>query len=250
MKLIVENLDTFVKVEGSGEPVLMLHGWQDSHKGFDNLADILKNDYKLIIPDLPGFGASQMSDDAWGVGDYAEFTKKLAKKLDIKSFKAIVGHSMGGRIAMKIAAGDLLKTDKIVLLSSAGIPENKSVRTKLFASAAKLGKILSAPLPRKTRKSLRRKLYGAAGATDYLEAGSLKDTFTKIVNEDARDYAGKIKAETLLIYGAEDVDTPPTFGKELAELIPKSKMVVLDGLNHFAHKNAPDKIVGLIKDFL
>jgi len=70
------------------------------------------------------------------------------------------------------------------------------------------------------------------------------------VAEDSRKYATDVHAETLLIYSSNDRFTPPEYGEQFAELIPNSKLVIVEDLGHNIHKNDPEKILGLIEEFL
>jgi pimeloyl-ACP methyl ester carboxylesterase len=136
------------------------------------------------------------------------------------------------------------------LLASAGIPENKSGKAIAFKLIAKTGKVITAPLPNKAKTKMKQRLYTAAGSSDYLNAGRMRQVFSKVITEDARDYAKDIKAKTLLIYGTKDAITPVEYGHVFDDLISDSKLVVLEGLGHLAHKKAPDQVAKIMKEFL
>ncbi len=113
MKVIVDNIAIESVDSGEGPVILMLHGWKDSLNTFDKLVPLLPG-YRVIRLDMPGFGASDAPRNAWGVGEYVDFVKAFIEKLNI-SPEIIVGHSFGGRIAIKGVGTGVLKPKMLVL---------------------------------------------------------------------------------------------------------------------------------------
>ncbi|MDX1765970.1 MAG: alpha/beta hydrolase [Candidatus Saccharimonadales bacterium] len=250
MNLIVKGLDVVVKDEGDGPVVLLLHGWQSDLTAFEGLTQKLKENYRVIRPNLPGFGGSQVPSSDWGVSDYSDFIAEYFEKLKVPSPAVIIGHSMGGRIAMHGLAHNVFTAPKLVLIGSAGVPQSKSARSLGFLALAKIGKVVSIVLPGSIKQKLRSKLYGAAGSTDYLNAGELKQIFSNMINEDARKYAYKIKADTLLIYGKEDREAPPEFGKTFDRIIPNTTLEIIPNAGHFVHRDQAALVERKIQDFI
>ncbi len=249
MNLIIDGLDTRVEVSGGGLPILMVHGWKDSLETFDSLEKELKNDYKIIRLDLPGFGGSEVPKEPWGASEYADFISKTLLKLEEPELYAVVAHSMGARIMFNALGRRAVTTEKFIVIAGAGIPQKKGVKHHGFKALAKGGKVISSVLPKSQQEKLRAKLYKAA-KSDYLGAGELEDTFKKLVAEDSRRYAPDIHAETLLIYSDNDKQTPPEHGQQFAELIPNAKLVMIGKFGHNIHKEAPEKTLELIEEFL
>ena len=102
MKLLIQNLATEYTDEGTGPVLLFLHGWQDNLHSFDGLAPYLKDDFRIVRLDLPGSGKTEFPKGSWDLDDYVSFVKKFTEKLDIKPY-AVIGHSFGGLISLKIA---------------------------------------------------------------------------------------------------------------------------------------------------
>jgi len=250
MNLIIDDIDTRVEVSGGGLSLLMIHGWKDSLETFDELTKELENDYKVIRLDLPGFGGSQAPPEPWGASQYADFISKTLLKLEEPEIYAIIVHSMGARIAINALGRRAISADKLVIMAGAGIPDRTRSNKTIMATLAKSGSAVASVLPKDTQKKLRRKFYKMTGSTDYLDAGAMRDTFLKLVAEDSRKYATDVHAETLLIYSSNDRFTPPEYGEQFAELIPNSKLVIVEDLGHNIHKNDPKKILSLIEEFL
>jgi pimeloyl-ACP methyl ester carboxylesterase len=248
MQVVVHSLLTEYSRTGKGKTIVVLHGWADSGKGWAKTSENLSQNYDVIVPDLPGFGGTELPPAAWGLDDYAGFVGEFLAKLKVKP-DVIIGHSNGGAIAVRGMAQGLFSTGRLVLLDSAGIRSEYLGRKKALRYVTKTGKILTKPLPGSVKKRLRRKVYEKIGS-DMLIAERLQDTFKKVVTDDVQADAATLKIPTLLIYGADDLDTPVQYGRMFHTLIPGSKFEVIPGAGHFAHRDKPEQVIKLITEFI
>ncbi|MEK7608247.1 MAG: alpha/beta hydrolase [Patescibacteria group bacterium] len=249
MKIIVQNLAVEYQDEGAGKIVLFLHGWHDNLHTFDSLVSLLSPTLRIIRLDLPGFGNSETPKEAWDLDHYVRFVEDFTRKLNIQ-VDALVGHSFGGRITIKGEAAENLHAQKIVLIGSAGITKNRIFLSSLFKILAKVGGLIAYVPPLVFwRKGLRKRMYDFIGS-DYLNAGALKKTFLKVISEDLSENAKKITAQTLLIWGGDDTETPLSDGKRLSRLIRNSKLEVISGAGHFVHREKHREVARLIREFL
>jgi pimeloyl-ACP methyl ester carboxylesterase len=85
---------------------------------------------------------------------------------------------------------------------------------------------------------------------DYLNAGPLRDTFVRVINEDLTDCARRVQAPTVLIWGDQDDDTPLWHGRRLEELIPDAGLIVFEGAGHFAYLERLSDFVRIVDHFL
>src|SRR5688572_16903227 len=99
---------------GSGPPVLLLHGWGASSALFQSTMAGLEHAFALVAPDFPGFGATPPPPRAWSVGDYTAWTVRLLDALALDRVH-VIGHSFGGRVAIKLASTYPERVDKQVL---------------------------------------------------------------------------------------------------------------------------------------
>lgn len=249
MKVIVDGLAVDYEDQGSGLVLLLLHGWGINLGTFKQLSQDLAKDMRVISVDLPGFGGSERPKETWGVAEYSRFLSQFLDKLKV-NIAVLAGHSLGGQIAIYATGEGILKPNKLVLMSSAGVRNAQGGRKSAFMIIAKLGRIVtSLPFMSLLRAPLKKKLYEAAGSTDYLQSGPMADVFLKVIKEDVQSQAAKISIPALLIWGARDPETPLWHGKILAAKITNSKLEVLEGSNHFPYLDRPDEVASLIREF-
>ncbi len=249
MKTIVQNIATEYQDEGDASVILFLHGWQANLHTFDAIASILKKENRVIRMDLPGFGESEFPKGDWSLDDYVEFVRDFIDKLGV-SVDVIVGHSFGGRIAIKGQAENILHARKLVLIASAGVSKNRNFRNSLLKVIAKIGGMATFIPPLVFwRDKIRERLYNIVGG-DYSDAGPLKKTFLKIIKEDLSTAASQITTPTLLIWGTDDTETPLADGQRLSRLIPNSKLEIINGAGHLIHREKPNDVAGLIQNFI
>ena len=248
MQVVVNSLLTQYERVGKGNSVLVLHGWGDNSKGWRDAVARLTKRFEVVTVDLPGFGGTQTPEEAWGLGEYAAFVGSFLGKIRVRPY-AVIGHSNGGAIAIRGLTNGDFQVEKLVLLDSAGIRSEYMGRKKLLRVATKTGKLFTKPLPSKIKKRLRRKVYETIGS-DILVVERLQETFKKVVTDDVQKDAAVLKVPTLLIYGEDDLDTPVQYGRILHNLIGGSTLEVVPGAGHFAHRDQPEQVFGLIQEFL
>jgi pimeloyl-ACP methyl ester carboxylesterase len=249
MQVIVDNILTSYKKYGAGKKVILcLHGWGDSIESFDSLGQLPPTKYTTILLDLPGFGGSARPPLSWGLPEYGKFIGKFLKKIDLKPY-ALIGHSNGGAIAIFANSSGVVKPSKLVLIASSGVRTTATLKKTMHRLLAKIAKVLVFLLPKSTQRKIKRKLYTRIGS-DYMVVEGLQEIFKRIVSYDVLADARKITTPTLLIYGSDDLITPLWQAEKIKSEIPKSKLEVIDGAEHFPHKQQPDKVNKLLEDFL
>ena len=249
MQVVVDGLLTNYVRRGEGRVVVILHGWGDNSKSWLDLSQTLDKHFDVIVPDLPGFGGSQSPTSTWGLNDYAGFVKTLLVKIKAPDVYCIIGHSNGGAIAIRGVAHNIIKAEKLVLLSSAGIRGEYKGRIKALRYAAKAGKLLTTPLPKSAKNKLRSTAYKTIGS-DMLVAEHLQETFKKIVSDDIQADAKNINLPTLLVYGESDQQTPLRYGEILHELIDHSSLEVLTGAGHFIQLDQATALKSAVEGFI
>lgn len=249
MNVVVNGLMTNYQKTGKGKrAIVMLPGWGDTSKTFAPLAASLGADYTVLAVDLPGFGGTQAPPSAWGLDDYARFVADWLKKISVADVYAFVGHSHGGATAVYGLGNNILKSDKLILLASAGIRDQDTAKKKFLWAGAKAAKVPLRLLPAAQRENIRRRFYSAAGS-DILLLPHMEQTFRKIISQDVRPTANKINIPTLLIYGSRDKSTPIQDGHTLNRHIRGSRLEIISA-GHFVHQDDPKLVAELIDKYL
>jgi len=238
----VNNLKVFTRIEGQGSPFLILHGWGVGHSSWIETQDKLSKNFQVITLDLPGFGKSDLPEQAWNVQNYVDFVLDFMNILGIDKFY-LLGHSFGGRISIKLAAQSPEKIKKLILVDSAGIRHNKPFIKKVVSKF----KIFSR-LP--GYNVLRRLLYRILNNRDYFEEkGIKKEIHNKVIAEDLTDYLKKIFLPVLIIWGKRDKLTPIKDGYLMKKKIKNSELKIFD-CGHGPHHEEPDLLIKTILDFI
>ena len=235
---------------GSGTPTLLLHGWGASGDLFAATMRGLGEGLDLIALDFPGFGKTAPPPAPWGVSEYMDWTLALMDWLGIERAN-FVGHSFGGRVAIKLAALHPERVARLVLADAAGIRPQRDWRYHLRVRAFKTMRALAQA--RYTPQSLR-EWAGAQvaqqGSPDYKAAsGTVRGSFVRVVNEDLREYLPRIQAPTLLIWGDRDEDTPLADAQLMERLIPDAGLVVFEGAGHYAYLEQSGRFCVIVKQF-
>lgn len=240
MQAVIDNLSINYEVYGQGERLLLLHGWGDNLETFEQVIPKLSSKFQVIAADLPGFGKSQAPQLSYGVYDYANFVEKFLDYLDIKE-TFMLGHSMGGAVAIAYAAS-FGRARKIILEDSAGI-RRKSLWTRGKVYLVKLLGLFVTPAYRQHFRQV-------FGSTDYKNAGKMRATLVKIVNEDLSNKLPAVKQPTLIIWGQNDETTTTKEARLLNWGIKGSRLEILPACSHFPHLERAEEFARIVIEFL
>jgi pimeloyl-ACP methyl ester carboxylesterase len=247
MKVSVNGLSIYYEVQGKGSPLLLLHGWGADSSSLRQVATGVKNQagFKVYSLDLPGFGYSDPPPADWGVSDYVTFLEAFLGCLELDRV-CLLGHSFGGRVAIKYAARHPQGVERLVLVDSAGILPKRKADYYLKVGLAKTLKFLRRAFPGLQKAGLLPKL----GSSDYQKAGALRGTFVKVVNEDLQPCLPLIQSPTLLIWGASDPETPAADGMRMQQLIAGARLEIIANAGHFCFQDNFEAFQAILLKFL
>ena len=217
---------------GSTPPaVVALHGWARSGADFAAIVDGLD----AIAPHLPGFGTTDAPPAAWGSADYAELVADA-----IRPFAPVVilGHSFGGRVAVRLAAKYPELVSSLVLT---GVPLVRLAPVSKPALLFRLVRALAKAriLPQSVLEKQRKK----HGSADYNAAhGVMREVLVKVVNENYRDDLVLIDAPVRMVWGEHDTSAPTDAGRAASEMLINATFFVVPGAGHLLEGALRDRV--------
>ncbi|KKR51568.1 MAG: hydrolase alpha/beta domain protein [Candidatus Levybacteria bacterium GW2011_GWC1_40_19] len=249
MYLDIDGGSVYYQETGSGRPLILLHGWGQDVSSFWGLVPLLKNKFRLYLIDLPGFGRSELPKKSFTVQDYADVIKKFIKQKKLEK-PIVLGHSLGGRVAIKLASSNPNLIDKLILEGAAGIKPKQGLLKIGAYIPAKIFRFLI-PNIFNLKTKIRHKFYKVIGS-DYINAGPLRETLKNILAEDLTQDLKKINNETLLIWGDRDPNPQSSIsiGKKMYRLIKNSRIEVIEEAGHFPHLENPKMFAYYVKEFV
>ena len=240
MEIVLKGVKINYISYGQGKDILLLHGWGQNIEMMKQVGDGLKDDYRITILDLPGFGKSEEPKEAWTLEDYNEMIEEFVEKLKLKDL-TIVGHSFGGRIGTIYASKN--KLYRLVLLSSPMIKKKSGngLKQKVLKFLKKV------PLLNKTEGFFKKRM----GSTDYRNASDMmRKILVNTVNTDLLEYAKKIKCPVFFIGGDNDPMVPLYEVEEIEKSIKNCGVAIYTGMDHYAYLEDLYRTINIIKSFL
>ncbi len=252
MKINIDGIAVNYTDSGSGPVVLILQGWGTNIGLYSALAEHLSGYMRVILPELPGFGETPEPPEPYNADDYADFTEKLLRALNIDRC-SLIGHSNGGRIIMKLVTRQQseFSYERIVFMGSAGIVHEKTTAQKAKQAGYKFGKKLLGLGPVKAAfPDALEKFQSGRGSADYRAASPLmRATMVKLITEDFRELMPLIRQPSLLIWGSADTATPIGDGEIFEQLIPNAGLVRVEGAGHYAYLEQPAFVYRVLESF-
>ncbi|MEW6402754.1 MAG: alpha/beta hydrolase [Chloroflexota bacterium] len=235
---------------GTGTPLVLIHGYPLDHTIWDEVATLLEDTFDVIMPDMRGFGASAASYDDYSMDDMAGDIAGLLESLGVEK-AAVVGHSMGGYIALAFARLFPTHISGLGLVSSqaaADPPERKQGRYDTanqinekgvrVASEAMTPKLSSDPEVQTSVKALIEK-QPAAGLIGALKAMAERG--------DSASLLSLLKYAVVIVHGTADELIPVSRGREMKEMVPHATYIELNGVGHMPMMEAADRTAGTLK---
>lgn len=233
----VDGVPVRHRTVGAGRPVVLVHGLSGSARWWAPVVPALAERCAVHVLELPGFGRFRRGGPRFAL---ARASSWLGAWIDAASLDrpAIVAHSMGAAIALRLAAARGERLERLVVVAPAGVPVGRSL----------LGYGL--PLAAALRRSRPRFL--AVLAADALRAGprTLARATREVVGEDVREELGRIAAPTLVVVGERDTLTPLGAAMIVRADVPSSRLLVLEGAGHVPMFDRPDAFTDAVLAFL
>lgn len=260
----VDGLEVHYKDEGSGTPIILLHGTSASLHTWDGWTkELTKNNYRVIRMDLPAFGITGANkDNLYDLPSYSKFLTDFVNQLELDKF-ILAGNSLGGSISWHYTSSNPEKVQKLILLDPAGFPSKKE-RPLVFelAEIPILNQILKHITPKSLIKdNLEQVYFDDSKVTEnlvdryhqmILRKGS-RAAFIERAKLEVQDYTEllyTIKSPTLIIWGEDDLWIPVEDGFKFKERMANSSLVIMKETGHVPMEEKPLESVALVLNFL
>ena len=258
--------------KGEGPPVLLLHGMACDHTTWSPIMDRLAECHTVIAPDLLGHGHSDKPRADYSVGGYANGMRDLLTVLGIDRV-TVVGHSLGGGVAMQFAYQFPERTERLALVAPGGLgaevsPIIRAVTLPGFHTA--MGVITLPGLRHLIGATMRRlnsidhpavrDLAEIADIVDHMKDPRERRALAHVVRACV-DVRGQIitmvdraylaqEMPMCVIWGADDMVIPAAHAQHIARTAPGARVHVLPDVGHFPHKDSPQETADLLHQFI
>jgi pimeloyl-ACP methyl ester carboxylesterase len=237
-----------------GKPVLFLHGFPDSWFSYSNILNGLPGDVRAIVPSQRGHGDSDRPECCYRIADLARDAVALLDALGIQRAD-LVGHSMGGFVAQRIAADHPERVDRLVLIGSSTTPASKPVVD--FTSVVQtLTDPISVSFAREFQVGTAYQPVDSA-YMDGLVAESMKiparvwrGIMAGLIAADGKTDLSRIKAKTLILWGEHDALFGPGDQEALRRGLPQARFISYQDLGHSPFWEDPARVAADLGKFL
>ncbi|HXR28549.1 MAG TPA: alpha/beta fold hydrolase [Solirubrobacteraceae bacterium] len=260
------------RVAGSGPPVVLIHGMLNSSSHWRSVAASLAEEYTVVAPDLIGHGDSAAPRGDYSLGAHAASIRDLLAAIGIDR-ASVVGHSLGGGVAMQFFYQFPQRVERLVLISSGGLGHDVSPLLRTAALPG-MSALLSMTIRSRVLDGLwesgRRMRERGASPGGYLQAiaralrpletaearGAFLQTLRSVIDVhgqrvSATDRVYLLEAiPTMIVWGERDNTIPIEHGRRTHHAIPNSTFRTMPGVAHFPHLEDPDTLSALLREFI
>jgi 3-oxoadipate enol-lactonase len=249
---------------GDGQPVLLVHGFPLDHTMWDAQIDALCERFRVIAPDLRGFGQTPLGDTDANAGvsmeHYADDLAELLDAVGIEEPIVLLGFSMGGYIAWQFVrkyANRLRALIQYDTRAAADTDEARAGRLKMADNVAEWGAARVAEMmgPKLVARAAYESQLPVVKAVRRIvertsPAGIAAAQRGMAARPDMTAFLPKITMPTLIVVGAEDAISPPPEMNSIADAIPGSKYVIIPNSGHMTPMENPAAVNAAIREFL
>src|SRR3954447_1853242 len=259
-----------VRIGGTTRPArVLLHGLLGSGASFGPALDELSRTHRVIAPDLLGHGASAKPSGDYSLGSLATLVRDLLVVLGVES-ATVVGHSLGGGVAMQLAYQFPATVERLVLVDSGGLGRTVSPALRAVALpgaewalpavfnpyAARAAARVLRPFQRLTPPALVQVVAGLATLADAEARAAFVQTARSVIDVRGQRVSATDRLylaaalPLLLVWGGRDPVIPVAHADELHAQLPGSRLVVFERAGHFPQVEEPARFAALVTDFV
>lgn len=244
----IKQLDKFKYIEeGSGEPLVLLHGLFGALSNFVNLIEYFRHHTRVIVPILPLLDMDILHTS---VGGLAKYVNKFLEARDLRAVH-LLGNSLGGHVALIHTLKNPERIKSLILTGSSGLFENgmgDSYPKRGDYEYIKKKTELTFYDPGTATKELVDEVYSITN--NRLKAIKIIALAKSAIRNNLGEELNQIKQPTLLVWGNNDTITPPFVAREFNKLIPNSELYFVDKCGHAPMMEVPDEFNAILHKFL
>ena len=262
----------FYRMAGEGPVLVLVHGMLNSSSHWQRVALDLAADHTVIAPDLIGHGDSAAPRGDYSLGAHAASIRDLLTALGLER-ATVVGHSLGGGVAMQFFYQFPSRVDRLVLISSGGLGHEVSPMLRTAALPGISAALALAAHPRLLaavygtgarlrERGVRQGVYvqAVARALRPLERPQARAAFLHTLRSVIDVRGQRVSATdrlyllervpTMILWGERDNTIPAAHGRRAHEAVPHSRFRTLPGAAHFPHLEEPEQLAALLREFV
>ena len=239
--------------------VVLLHGFPLDRSMWDDQVGALAARFRTIVPDLRGHGRSEAPPGPYTMADHVADVARLLDRLGIDR-AALVGLSMGGYVTANFLAAHPERAWAAALVDTRAEGDTEQTRASREVQAkeieaAGMGPFVEAGIPR------------MFAAKTVAERPDLVERYRRMVGParppavvaalqglasrpDVTPALREVRCPTLVVVGSEDVVTPPSDARRIAETVPGAELEIIEGVGHLSNMEAPEQFNRVLLDFL
>lgn len=262
------------RIAGSGPALLLIHGIGDNSTAWEPVHSRLARRFTVIAPDLLGHGQSDKPRADYSVAAYANGMRDLLSVLGVDKV-TVVGHSLGGGVAMQFAYQFPHLVERLILVSAGGVTKDVNIALRLASlpAGAEALALLRLPLVLPTLQTVGKLLSTVVGADGFghdipnalrilaeLPEPTASAAFSRTLRAVV-DWRGQVvtmldrcylteSIPVQLVWGDKDVVIPASHAHMAHAAMPGSRLEVFPNSGHFPHHHDPQRFIDLVEDFI
>jgi 3-oxoadipate enol-lactonase len=258
-RVLVHGMELATLDQGQGPVLVLVHGFPLDHRMWQAQIPTLSADYRVIVPDLRGFGQSSLAGEMVSMSEYADDVALLLDQLGIVEPVALMGLSMGGYIALEFWRRHRQRVRALVLCDTRAAADSADVAAGRRATADRVLR----EGPSFLAESMLPRLFAVAAASDVAYVGDTRDVILAsdphaiaaasrgmAERSDFTALLGQIDVPTLVLVGAHDGISPPEEMRGLAAALPQASFVEISAAGHMAPLENPAETNAALLAFL
>ncbi len=258
MRVQVDGLPMYVAVRGHGPAITLVHGFPLNHRIYDTQFRALSHTYRVIVPDLRGFGKTPFHGNEITIDTYADDVAAVLDALHVEQ-TILAGLSMGGYIAFAFWRRHPERVKGLVLLATRAQADTEEARQNRFRTIEQVQKdglepLIEGMIPKLLAPStLRGKAHVVRKLQHIMHCSTVEGVVAALRamahRPDSRPTLGTITVPTLVVAGREDALIPLADAEDMALAIPDARLRVLDQAGHLVTMERPRMTARLLAEF-